>query len=103
MGSSTALLIGVAAVGLTAAAGFVVYRWRQQERIRRVEKWVKDYLCVRYGELPQRLRINCSDDALWPVLVAFDAPRTGSRHSLQFTCAGAESTFALLAEKEAQR
>ena len=64
---------------------------------------MKDYVCVRYGELPHPLSINCSDDPLWPVFVAFDAPRTGSRHSLQFTCGGADSTFALLAEKEEQR
>jgi hypothetical protein len=35
---------------------------------------VKNYLCVRYGELPNPLSINCSDDPLWPVLVAFDTP-----------------------------
>jgi hypothetical protein len=103
MENSAELLIWVAALGLTAAAVFVVYRWRQHERIRRVENWVKDYLRVRYGELPHPLSINCSDDPLWPVLVAFDTPRTGSRHSLQFTCGGADSTFALLAEKEEQR
>jgi hypothetical protein len=94
------VLIGVSALGLTAAAVFVMYRWRQKERVRRVENWVKDYLCVRYGEVPQSLSINCSDDPLWPVFVAFEAPRTGSRHSLQFTCGWADSTFALASERE---
>ena len=68
--------------------------------MRRVEKWVKEYLCVRYGQLPNPLSINCSDDQLWPVLVAFDTPRTGIRHSLQFTCGATHPTFVLLSEKE---
>jgi hypothetical protein len=41
--------------------------------------------------------------SLWPVLVAFDTPGTGIRHSLQFTCTGTISTFALLSEKEEER
>ena len=100
MEHSAQVLVGMAALGLTALAAFAVYRWRQKERIRRVEKWVKDYLCVRYGELPNHLSINCSDDLLWPVFVAFDGPRTGIRHSLQFSGGGTHSTFALLSEKE---
>jgi hypothetical protein len=103
MEKSAEVLIGMAALGLTAAAAFVVYRWRQRKRLRWVEKWVKDYLCVRYGELPNPLSINCSDDPLWPVLVAFDTPRTGSRHSMQFTCGGRHSTCELLSEKEEER
>jgi hypothetical protein len=99
MERSTAVLIGMATLGLVALAAFAVYRRRQRHRVRRVEGWVKDYLCARYGELPNRLSINCSDDPLWPVLVAFDAPRTGIRHSLQFTCGATHSTFALLAGK----
>jgi hypothetical protein len=100
MGNSAQVLIGVAALGLAAVAAVVVYRWRQKKRVRQVEDWVKDYLCIRYGELPNRLSIDCSDDTLWPVLVAFDTPRTGTRHNLRFTCGGTPSTFALLSEKE---
>jgi hypothetical protein len=100
MENSAEVLIGMAALGISAAAAFVVYRWWQKKRIRRVEKWVKDYLCVRFGKLPNPLSINCSDDPLWPVLVAFDTPRTGIRHSMQFTCGGTHSTYELLSEKE---
>jgi hypothetical protein len=103
MGNSPEVLIGMAALGLTAAAAFVVYRWWQKKRIRRVEKWVKDYLRLRYGELPNPLTISCSDDPLWPVLVSFDTPCTGTRHSMRFTCGGTHSTFALLSKKEEQR
>jgi hypothetical protein len=51
--------------------------------------------------LPQTT--NCSDDPLCPVIVAFDAPRTGIRHSLQFTSGRTHSMFALLSEKEEKR
>ena len=103
MENSAEVLIGMAALGLAAAAAFAVYRWRQRNRVRRVEKWVKDYLCARFGELPNPLSINCSNDLLWPVLVAFDTPRTGIRYSMQFTCGGRHSTYALLSEKEEDR
>lgn len=100
---SAEVLIGMAALGLAAAVAFAVYRWRQKKRVRRVESWVKEYLRARYGELPDPLSINCSDDSLWPVLVAFDGPRAGVRHSMQFTCGGTHSMFALLSEKEETR
>jgi len=99
MDTSAELLIGMAALGFTALAVLVVYRWRQRIRARRVEQWVKDYLRDRYGEVPESLSINCSDDPLWPVQVAFDTPRTGLRRSMQFTCGGVHSTFALLSER----
>ena len=98
MEKSTAMLIRLATLGLLTLIGFAVYRRRQRQRVCRVEGWVKDYLCARYGELPNQLSINCSDDPLWPVLVAFNAPRTGIRHRLQFTCGATRSTFALLAD-----
>jgi hypothetical protein len=60
---------------------------------------VEEFLSARYGGLPDRLAINSSDDALWPVLVAFDGPGTGTRHRLRFACAGAPSEFALLSEE----
>jgi hypothetical protein len=91
-------LIGM--VGLAVLAAFAVYRWRQHERVRRVERWVKDYLVTRDGQLPTNLLINCSDDLLWPVLVSFDGSPGGSRHYLQFGCGGPISTFSLLSEKE---
>src|SRR5436305_14379989 len=100
METGVAVIIGMAALGLTAAAAFVVYRWRQRKRVHRVKGWVKDYLCARYGELPNLLSINCSDDPLWPVLVAFDTPRTGIRHGMHFTCGSRHSTFALLSERD---
>src|SRR5690349_17225200 len=100
MDRSAEVLIGMAVVGLTAVTTWVVYRWRQKKRASRVAKWVKEYLCVRYGELPDPLSISCSDDLRWPVLVTFSAPRSGIRHYLQFACGRTPSTFALLSEKE---
>ncbi len=102
MENSAQVSIGMAAAGLTAAAAFVVYRWWQKKRIRRVETWVKDYLCLRYGVLPNPLTINCSEDPLWPVFVSFDTPHNGTRHSLRFTCGRTHSSFALLSKKEEQ-
>ena len=103
MANSAVVLIGMAAVGLTAVAAFMVYRWWQKKRIHRVETWVKDYVSLHYGELPNPLTINCSDDPLWPVLVSFDTPHNGTRHSLRFTCGRTHSSFALLLKKEEQR
>ena len=100
MERSTELLIAVASLALVALAAFAVYRRRQRHRVRRVEGWVRDYLRARYGELPTRLSINCSDDPLWPVLVAFNAPGSGVRHNLRFTCGATHSTFALLGDKD---
>src|SRR5262249_45798395 len=42
-------LIGMAVLAALALAGFAVYRWRQRERARRVDRWVRDYLAARYG------------------------------------------------------
>ncbi|MBI3410919.1 MAG: hypothetical protein HY040_21505 [Planctomycetes bacterium] len=97
------ILIGMAALGFTALVVFSLYKLRQKKRVRRVEGWVKDYLVFRYGELPNPLSINCSNDALWPVLVAFEAPLTRIRHSLQLTFGGVYSTLKLLSEKEENR
>jgi hypothetical protein len=102
MNGNAEVLIGVAALVFTALAAFAAYRWRQRRRVLRVKEWMKGYLLTRYGEVPDRLDINCSDDPLWPVLVAFDMPRTGVRHSLRFTCQG-PSSFSLLSEKEDAR
>src|SRR5690349_16410579 len=98
MNNPFAVLIGLVSVVLAVVAAFAAYRWKQRTRARRVEEWVKGYLVTRYGRLPDRLNIICTDDALWPVLVAFERP--GARHSLQFSCAKDESSFFLLREKE---
>src|SRR5689334_913063 len=102
MDRNTEVLIGVVAVACMALAAFAAHRWRQRRRVLRVKEWVKGYLRTRYGEVPGRLDINCSDDTLWPVLVSFDLPRTGVRHSLRFACHG-PSSLSLLAEKEDAR
>jgi hypothetical protein len=100
MARSTEVLIGMAALVLAALAAFTVYRWRMRQRGLRVRAGVEGWLSVRYGGLPKDLSIDCSDDSLWPVLVAFDDPRTGTRHRLQFTCNGQPSTVLLLADSE---
>jgi hypothetical protein len=99
MGKSAQVLVGMAAAAGLALIAFSYYRWQQRRRVRRVEEWVKDFLAARYGEAPQPLHIDCSDDKLWPVLVSFLDPRTGIRHRLRFSCWGRDSTFSLLEEK----
>ena len=89
----------MAAVGIAGLIAFAIYRWRQRRRVHFVEGWVKKYLSERYGELPDPLRIDCSDDRLWPVLVAFKRPRDGTRHNLRFACHGSVSSYSLLSEK----
>ncbi len=100
MDKSVVVLVGAAALGVAAAAAFVWYRWRQRQRVRRVTTWVEQYLYTRYGQIPDPLSINCSDDLLWPVLVGYKAPRTGIRHNLQFSCGTTHASLALLSEKE---
>jgi hypothetical protein len=100
MNSSAELLIGLSVCMAAALAAFAVYKWQELRRVHLVESWVRDYLSVRFGDIPNGLRINCSNDRLWPVLARFDGPRVGVRHNLQFICPGAHSTFALLSESE---
>ena len=102
MDGNAGVLIEVTALVFIALVVFAAYRWRQRRRVLRVKEWVKGYLLTRYGELPGRLDINCSDDPLWPVLVSFDLPRTGARHRLRFACQG-PSSLSLLSEKEDAR
>jgi hypothetical protein len=100
---SAEVLVWMAAflvAGLTATA---VYRWRLRRRAGRVRESVKDYLVVRYGSLPNRLTINCSDDPLWPVLAVFDGPGPGSRHRLQFASPRPGSVLRLLSEDDEPR
>ena len=101
MQDSVTALIGMAVLAALALAGFAVYRWRQRERARRVDRWVRDYLAARYGGVPDGLRIDCSDDQLWPVLVSFDGRPGEPRQRLRFSCAGPTSSFALLSEEGA--
>ena len=103
MDKNAEVLIGVVALVFAVVAAFAGYRWRQRGRARRVEQWVRGYLRTRYGELPDALTINCSDDPLWPVLVAFDRPRQQTRHRLQFSCPSSPPSFALLAETQEPR
>lgn len=96
-------LIGVGVLLAASLAAFAFYRWRQETRVSQINVWVNDFLRVRYGELPARLKINCSHDASWPVLVGFNTPRTGIRHQVQFMCRGAQPAWFLLSETDEQR
>jgi hypothetical protein len=101
--NNTQLLSMMAGLMISVLVGFALHRWRQRKRVRRVQAWVKDYLFLRQGDVPEYLTINCSDDLLWPVLVDFDDSHTGARHNLQFACAGPPSTFRLLSETKVAR
>jgi hypothetical protein len=95
MDRTTASLLGMMAFAAVALVGFIIYRWRQRDRVRRIRSWIANYLATRFGAPPNRLNINCSDDPLWPVLVGFDHPTTGFRHVLRFACAGSSSSWAV--------
>ena len=100
MDRNVEVLMGMAALAVGPVAVVAAYRWLQRGRVRRIKAWVGRYLSDRYGVLPGRLKINCSDDPLWPVFVGFDHPRNGMRHSLQFACAGRPSTYSLRSETD---
>jgi hypothetical protein len=100
MDQHVAVLMGMAGLVVVSLAAFTVYRWGRRGRVRRIKAWVGRYLSDRYGTLPGRLTINCSDDPLWPVLVGFDHPTSRMRHSLQFACAGRASAYSLLSERD---
>jgi hypothetical protein len=95
MDQNVAVLMGMAGLAVVSLAAFTVYRSGQRGRVRRIKAWVGRYLSDRYGTLPGRLTINCSDDPFWPVLVGFDHPTSGIRHLLQFACAGRPSKYTL--------
>src|SRR5690348_6041143 len=99
MEKGTAALLGTAALAAAALAAFLVSRWRQRNRVRRVAEWVTDHLVSRYGGPLENLNVNCSDDPLWPVLVTCDDPRTRTRHSRRLSCAELASAFSLTSEK----
>jgi hypothetical protein len=91
----SAMMSSAALFVIAALIAFATYRRRRHNR---VSRWVQDYLLVRYGALPNRLNINWSHDIRLPVLVVFNAPANGIRHSLQFSCGGRAPTWFLLSE-----
>jgi hypothetical protein len=93
------VLVGVAAAALVALLVVVAYRRGRRRRALRVEAAVGKYLSGRYGALPKNLTVNCSDDALWPVLVAFDHPQTGARHRLEFGVREQDASVSLISER----
>ena len=103
MNYSIEMMLTVGIVAVTALAGFASYRWQQRNRVRAVKLWVEKYLFVREGMPPLRLKINCSDDQLWPVLVSYDDTRTGNKHSMRFHCQGSQTEYALLSETISKR
>ncbi len=98
MDKSIETLAGMAAAALLAVVAVAVYRQGRHRRARRVEASARAYLFDRYGQLPKNLTINCSDDTLWPVLVAFDHPKSGVRQRLQFGVRERDTSLALLSE-----
>jgi len=103
MHNSVEVLIGMAALAIIAMAAFVAFASWQKHRHQQIVKWVQSFLSVRYGALPGALHINCSNDRLWPVLVTFETPHTGIRHSMQFSCGGTESSYAIVSERDEPR
>ena len=99
MDNQTEVLVGIAAAALVAVVAVVVYRKGRHRRALRVEASARKYLSDRYGELPKNLTVNCSDDAIWPVLVEFSHPKTGARHRLQFGVCERDASLSLLSEQ----
>ena len=98
MDKQVEVLVGVAAAALVAVLAVVAYRRGRRRRALRVEAAARKYLSGRYGALPKNLTVNCSDDALWPVLVAFEHPQTGARHRLQFSVCERDASLSLDSE-----
>ena len=96
MDGVTVFLVPVLAIA--AIGAFFVYRWRQRQRVLAMNVGIREYLCQRFGQLPDNLTINCSDDPLWPILVSFTTPPYDDKHHLQFMYSGPISTLALLSE-----
>lgn len=88
---------------LLALGAFAVYRGMQRRHVLQVDQWIKEYLWIHYGERPEHLNINCSEDRRCPVLVSFDRPQFGTRHRIQFMCPGSQKTLALLSQTEERR
>jgi hypothetical protein len=92
------VLVGIAVAALVAVLALVAYRRGRRRRALRVEASARKYLSHQYGALPQNLTVHCSDDTLWPVLVAFDHPTTGVRHRLQFGVCERDASLSLRSE-----
>ena len=102
MPTTAQVLMGMVLLGFTALAMCALYRWQRRGRVRRIEGLVRNYLTARYNGLPGHLQIQCSDDPLWPVLVAFDGPCAGTRRRIRFDCSGPRSALSILSETEEQ-
>jgi hypothetical protein len=89
------LLASLFGAGLIA---FVAHHRRQSQRVHDAESAVNTFLLARYAKLPTDIRINCSHDWHWPVLVFFAHPVTGIRHRLQFSFATSPSSLLLIEE-----
>lgn len=99
MDKQTEVLVGIAVAALVAVVAVVVYKRGRHRRALRVAASARNYLSGRYGALPKNVSVNCSDDELWPVLVAFDHPQTGARHRLQFGVCKRGAALSLLSEQ----
>jgi hypothetical protein len=103
MGNSEPVWTLMAVMAVACLVAVALYKWNQQQRVHVVESWVKQFLFGRYGELPNHLRINCSNDLLWPVFAHFEIPQTAVPHIMQFDCGGARPDWRLLSERDDQR
>jgi hypothetical protein len=95
MSVGNGLLIAIVGLVAAAVASFIIFRWRQRDRVRRVKEWVGHYLSNRYGAAPGRLNLICSDDRSQSVLASFDHPTTGIRENVRFACAGSPSVWSV--------
>jgi hypothetical protein len=77
---------------------YVVHHRRQALRVHDAEAAVNGFLLTRYASLPAGIRINCSNDWNWPVLVYFLHPVTGVLQRLQFSFAAAPASLLLISE-----
>jgi hypothetical protein len=83
MGTNGGVLVGAALAASSALAAFAAYGRRQRRRVRAVTESFAWFSYGRHGGPRDELRVNCTDDPPWPLLVSFDDPRTGMRHRTQ--------------------
>ena len=89
------IVVGLFGAGLVA---YFVHHRRQLQRVHGAETAVNAFLLARYAKLPMGIRINCSHDWNWPVLVFFVHPVTGIMQRLQFSFATAPASLKLIAD-----
>ena len=77
---------------------YVVHSRQQQQRVHDAEVGVNAFLLERYNTLPTGLRINCSHDLNWPVLVFFSHPVTGLVQRLTFSFVQTPASLLLISE-----